>query len=267
MSSPIAAAPLAAHWLTPRRPDGPNVALLHGFTQNARCWGTFASHLGETHGVVGLDLPGHGDSGHDSATVTEAGRLATTALAAGEDGAEPTHWVGYSMGGRIALSAAVNGSHMRSLTLIGASAGLADATERAQRIDADHARAARLRTVGLDAFLADWLSLPLFAALDAESAHLAARARNRVEGLATSLEHAGTGSQEPLWDALEQIAVPVLVLAGETDAKFIRLGEELSHRIGTNARFQTVPNAGHACHLEQPSACAQMISDHLKASA
>ena len=78
------------------------------------------------------------------------------------------------------------------------------------------------------------------------------RRRNTVAGLAASLRLAGTGTQADLWGRLGRLDVPVLVLAGERDAKFTALGRELAATIGENARFEAVADAGHAAHLEQP---------------
>jgi 2-succinyl-6-hydroxy-2,4-cyclohexadiene-1-carboxylate synthase len=41
---------------------GPRLALLHGFTQDRRCWGPLAADLAVDHEVVRVDAPGHGGS-------------------------------------------------------------------------------------------------------------------------------------------------------------------------------------------------------------
>jgi 2-succinyl-6-hydroxy-2,4-cyclohexadiene-1-carboxylate synthase len=89
------------------------------------------------------------------------------------------------------------------------------------------------------------------------------RLRNTAAGLATSLRLAGTGAQDNLWDRLGELAMPVLVLAGEHDAKFIDIGHRMVARIGDNATFATVPNAGHAAHLEKPSAFLAIVREWL----
>ena len=54
--------------------------------------------------------------------------------------------------------------------------------------------------------------------------------------------------------------MPVLVLAGEHDAKFTGIGRELASTIGENARFEAVAGAGHAAHLERPATFLQSRS-------
>ena len=175
---------------------GRRLILAHGFTQNARCWGPFAEHLAVDHDLTLVDAPGHGRSGHDEADLWTAARLLT------EVGG-PGVYVGYSMGGRTALHAALaHPEVVRGLVLIGATPGLPGEDERAQRRRADDELASRLLDIGLPAFLDRWLSQPLFAGLDAEAAALPARLTNRPDGLAASLRRCGTGNQEPLWDRL-----------------------------------------------------------------
>ncbi|HMD46430.1 MAG TPA: alpha/beta fold hydrolase, partial [Acidimicrobiales bacterium] len=42
--------------------DGPDLVLLHGFTQTGRLWGDFGVALARRHRLIALDLPGHAAS-------------------------------------------------------------------------------------------------------------------------------------------------------------------------------------------------------------
>lgn len=231
---------------------------LHGFTQTHHHWHRPAEAIrtavdpGATLAYV--DLPGHGLAGDDRTTITDAGPV-LAALGG------PGTWVGYSMGGRFALHAALaTNSPIERLVLIGATAGLADPAERTARIGDDEARALALERDGLDAFLDRWLAAPLFATLPPGGDGLEHRRRNTVSGLAHSLSTAGTGAQQPLWDRLAEIEIPVLCLAGERDPKFTEIGRRLAAAL-PRAEFATVPAAGHAAHTEQPAAVAHLIAE------
>jgi len=244
--------PMLLHHVT--RGTGQRLVLAHGFTQNGRCWGPLADDLAQCHEVMLVDAPGHGHSAHDNADLWEAGRLLGAA-------GGPATYVGYSMGGRTALHLALSQPELvQRLVLIGATAGLDTQPERRQRCDADHILAERLLSDGLESFIDTWLAGPLFATLTPEAACRDERLTNRPEGLAASLEHCGTGRQEPLWHRLHTLNMAVLVIAGERDTKFTALGQRLVDSIGSNATLVSQSGANHAVHLEQPGDVGALIS-------
>ena len=232
-------------------PGAPRVVLVHGFTQSARCWAPIDDALAIDHEVVAVDAPGHGGSSAVSASFDETVDLLAAAGGRGS-------YLGYSMGGRVALAAAIaHPDAVERLVLVGASPGLADPAERAARVDADRALADRIEAIGVDAFLDEWLALPLFAGLHPAAAHLDERRRNTAPGLADSLRRCGTGTQPPQWDRLGELGarrLPVLLVVGEHDAKFRAITEAMADAIGPPASVTVIPGAGHTAHLEQPAA-------------
>ena len=237
--------------------DAPPIALLHGFTQTAGCWGPFADKLSATHSVVAIDLPGHGGSGEVRADLEQ-----TTALVASS--IERSIVIGYSLGGRIALHLALGHPQLvERLVVIGATGGLDSEEERAERRVADESLADHLEDIGVDVFLDEWLSQPMFASLTAEQSFRELRATNSAAGLASSLRLCGTGTQESLWSRLGELTMPVLVIAGANDEKFTHLGHRLVESIGTNASIQLIDNAGHSAQLENPTATASVITKWL----
>jgi 2-succinyl-6-hydroxy-2,4-cyclohexadiene-1-carboxylate synthase len=231
-----------------REGTGPTIVLVHGFTQTRRCWGPVAQDLATDHEVVRVDAPGHGRSSEVMAGLRTGGRLIA------DEGGDATY-LGYSMGARFCLHLALgNPELVRGLVLVGGTAGIEDDDERAARRAQDLGMAALLRERGVLDFMDDWLAQPLFAGLPEEQAFRVERMENTVEGLTSSLEQAGTGSQDPTWDRLGRLDMPVLVVAGARDAKFAALAERMAGCIGANATLALVPDAGHAAHLEQPDA-------------
>lgn len=224
--------------------------LVHGFTQTAASWdGVFDEAGGDGDGdvsdIVALDVVPGGDLWSTAKRIGEtAGRAA---------------YVGYSMGGRLCLHLALaDPGRVERLVLLGATAGIEDDGERAARRLADERLADDIERDGVEAFLERWLSHPMFAGL-------AERGPRQWDGavLAACLRFLGTGSQEPLWDRLAELAMPVLVVAGERDEKFIRIGRRMADAIGDNASFAVVPDAGHAAHLEQPDAFRRVVAPFL----
>jgi 2-succinyl-6-hydroxy-2,4-cyclohexadiene-1-carboxylate synthase len=240
-----------------REGSGPRLVLLHGFGQTCRCWGPVAAALAAHHEVVRLDLPGHGGSGAIAADLPDTGRLAAEA-------GEAAIYIGYSMGARMALHVATEvPGKVRGLVLVGGTPGIEDDTERAGRRERDDALAARIRTEGVDWFVDWWLAQPMFAGLPTGARFRDERRRNTADGLARSLELAGTGSQHPLWPALPGIEAPVLVMAGEADERYAAIGRRTAAAIGANARVALVPGAGHSAHLEQPARFLDLVGPWL----
>lgn len=240
------------------------LVFLHGFTQTHHHWHRPADAVRRAVDPAAtlafVDLPGHGLAATDRTAISPAGpRLA----ALGGAGA----WVGYSMGARFALHAALSPGHsIDRLVLIGATAGLSDPHERAVRVGDDEARARSIEADGLEPFLERWLGAPLFATLPPDPAAHQRRLRNTAGGLAHSLRTAGTGNQESLWGRLGELDLPVLCLAGELDTKFTTLGRQMADAL-PNGSFAAVPDAGHAAHTERPRAVADSIATWLRGPA
>lgn len=240
--------------------SGPRVALLHGFTQTHASWEPLVDRLGSGRELVRLDLPGHGPDPDPPAG------LAATAARVG-DAVGAATYVGYSMGGRVALRLALDRPDLvDGLVLIGATAGIDDPDERAARRRADSELAAALERDGLEVFLDRWLAQPLFAGLTPAQVDRSDRLRNTVAGLAASLRHDGTGTMDPpWWSELAALAdrIPVTVIVGERDAKFGALGQRLVTSLGARSELVVIPGAGHACHLEAPDRVAEVLAARL----
>lgn len=232
------------------------IVLLHGFTQTHFHWYRPAAALAAVDPTVAftfVDLPGHGGASMPRDFKADAAELAKLA--------GPGTYVGYSMGGRLALAAALaRPDIVERLVLIGATAGIDDPVMAAERRATDEERASSIERDGVAAFLNDWLAMPMFAGLP--DAGLSHRLHNTATGLAASLRRHGTGSQPSYWDRLGELAMPLLYLAGERDDKFIDVGRRMVEA-APNAELVIAEGAGHACHLERPEPVAAEITTWL----
>jgi len=245
----------------PRRCCGEAVLLLHGFTGSAETMRGVSDGLGEGRRCILVDLVGHGSSDVPSGpddyrmeSCLEDLRAVLDAL-----GESRVHVVGYSMGARVGLAfAAGHPERVRSAVLVGARAGIEDPLERRTRIDQDERLARRILEEGIEWFVDHWMSLPLFASQQrlgsrALATARAGRLRNRTHGLALSLRGMGAGAQTPLFEQLDRISAPVLLVVGAEDSRFLAIARDLEPRL-PRAREQIIPEAGHAAHLENPQA-------------
>ena len=242
---------------------GVPLALVHGFTQTRRSWAWLAERLAGAHQVVLVDAPGHGGSADHRLNLWSAGRELVRTVGEAD-------LVGYSMGARICLHAALGTpTQVRRLVLVGATAGIADPEARAQRRADDLALAQSIEQGGnraLPELLERWLAQPLFRGLSPETAGLQDRLANTAAGLASSLRLCGTGTQQPLDERLGRLTIPVLLVVGERDAKFKVEAERLAACI-PRAETAVVEGAGHACHLEQPEPFLDLVEGWLTRTA
>ena len=219
------------------------LVFVHGFTQTPASWTPILDASPNAHAIA---LP------HDDDFVGTALALA--------DGTRHTY-VGYSQGGRLCLQLALDQPEVvNRLVLVSASPGIEDADARAARRDADERLAQEIERDGVDAFLERWLAQPLFATLPRERSGIdERRAGNTVEDLQHQLRVLGQGAQPSNWDRLAELRMPVLLVVGALDTKYVDIAERMAERTA-DARVEVIPGAGHACHLEQPERVAHLLA-------
>lgn len=274
-----ASAPDATSDAAPATP----LILLHGFSQSAASWDDVAVQLGATRPVYALDLVGHGASDrpdNPEAYALDAQGAALCAFAHHVAAVENAHpaVLGYSMGGRVTLSALSGDPHaFAAVILEAAGLGPASPADRAAAAERDARCAARLRVDGLAAFMDFWEQLPLFATqrmlpADVRERLHAARMANDAEALARTFEHAG---QHVMSDRAANLAalaalasspaqpLPLLYLAGEHDQKYRAQAHDFA--AATHVATCIVPGAGHNTHLEAPAAFVREVQAFLSA--
>jgi len=250
---------LHADWDGPAAAGERTLVLLHGFTGDTTTWDSVRAGLRRWGKTLALDLVGHGKSPKpdDAASYTMEACVEQVLAALDRRGIRRAWFVGYSMGGRVALTiAARHPERAEGLILESTSPGLEDAQARAARAADDARLAGDIAERGVPDFVERWLQQPLFADLaelpPAQRAEQRAqRLRNTPVGLANSLRGMGTGSMEPVWDALGRWRMPVLILAGRKDAKFAETARRMQALL-SRARLHLFPASGHAPHVTEP---------------
>jgi 2-succinyl-6-hydroxy-2,4-cyclohexadiene-1-carboxylate synthase len=234
------------------------IVLIHGFTQNAASYRGLSETLFSPYELHIAELPGHGDKeplvpGQDSRDVAlEISSFYGKSV-----------YVGYSMGARIALRIALeHPGSVAGLVLISATAGIQDQDERLQRRLDDERLAKHIREVPVEVFIKEWLAGPLFAHLTPEETGLKERCQNNGDKMASALLALGQGNEEPMWDLLPNLAknnIPVLILVGANDEKYVEIGRRLHKKIGAISQLDIIDNCGHSVLAEQPIKAAELI--------
>lgn len=228
--------------------------LLHGFTGTPSSWANVAAHLDAP--VFAPLLVGHGNPAEPGGATfeEEVDRLADLVRARAF---EEAHLVGYSLGARLALGLLVRhpGLFTRA-TLIGVNPGLDGAEARALRLASD-ARWLELLTVeGLERFVDEWSSQPMFASQP--TSERTRRLQHTAAGLAVALRGLGLGVMPDWSPSLSRLRLPVTFVAGEADSKFVDLARLCAERSG-QGRVEIVERSGHNVVLERPGAIASLL--------
>lgn len=223
----------------------PPVVLIPGFMQPASAWAPVADLLDPP-----VTLLEHREHSFE-------GRLGEIAVA-GEGGL----LVGYSLGGRLALRAALRDpDRYAGVVTVGATAGIDDPAQRSARAEADDRLAAWVEAAPIEDVVAVWERQPLFA--DQSDALIDRQrpgrlAQDPVE-LARLLRTAGQGVLEPVWAELLTFELPLLAVAGSRDDGYVSAARKIADTAPA-ARAAVVQEAGHAAHLQQPERVAELVA-------
>lgn len=224
--------------------------LLHGFTGAPSSWDAIRQAMSGP--CVAPPLPGHG------APPVEDWEEAVDRIAAH---CEDAHIVGYSLGARLALGVLVrHPDKVRRATLIGVNPGTDDRATR-RRWEAELVRL--LLHDGIEAFVRHWEELPLWASQTrlpgpVLEAQRAVRLAHDPRGLAHSLQTLGLGAMPDLRPFLPELRIPVDLVVGALDGKFLDIAHEFAARC-RSARVVVVPDVGHNVVLEAPDRLARIL--------
>ena len=233
------------------RAVAPTVTFVPGFMQRGEAWQPVAAGLPERYRSNCLDF--------GTWTFEERVEEIIAATAPGDA------LVGYSMGGRLALHAALREpDRLGALVLVGVSAGIEDRGEREDRRRSDESLAEWMERHSIEEVVERWERQPVFATQPDElrERQRPGRLSHDPRLLAQLLRSAGQGALEPVWDRLQELRCPVLLMAGELDRPYVAAAKRMAERI-PDARVRIVPGAGHAPQLEQPRLLAEFLDEHL----
>jgi 2-succinyl-6-hydroxy-2,4-cyclohexadiene-1-carboxylate synthase len=240
--------------------------LLHGFTGTPASFDAIVDALPRHERVLRPAISGHGTNvSIATGFVEEVARLARFVRA---EEAASLHVAGYSLGARLALGFSLEHPELvRRLTLIAPSAGLSDPEVRHDRAVADDSLAALLRCQGLAPFLERWEAQPLFASqrllpAEARAKKFVERSSHDPDALAASLAALSKGRMPSYWERLGELRMPVTLVVGALDTKFVSEARAMKERI-PQAELFLVPDAGHDVVLERPAELSAILNGDL----
>jgi 2-succinyl-6-hydroxy-2,4-cyclohexadiene-1-carboxylate synthase len=216
-----------------------------------------------------IDLPGHGKT-HvlDDECYTMASTAAAIIQLLDQLNIDQCYLIGYSMGGRLALYLTLHfPQRFIKVILESASPGLATETARLARIKSDAQIAKKLTRMtnkdDFDHFLYNWYQQPIFGDIKNHPQYqsmIASRLANNPLNLVKSLQFMGTGSQPSLWEFLPKNTIPLLLLVGEKDEKFMKINMEVTKKCNF-VKLQIIDQIAHNIHLENTVAFVQNMQN------
>ena len=240
--------------------SGPDLLLVHGWGMHGGVWGDLPASLARHFRVTTLDLPGHGRS----RTPLAAQSLGDFTDAVVELCPTPAVWLGWSLGGLIALDAALrHPEKVAKLVLVSATPKFVQAPDWPHAMPAEvFAEFARSLTHDYRATLLRFLSLHVGGSADGRALLKQLRAQifthgdPQPEALAAGLAILG---QTDLRARLAEVRAPTLVVHGSHDRLAAPGAAEYLAAHLPQARLLRVEGAGHAPFLSHPAQFAQAV--------
>ncbi|MGD8620307.1 MAG: pimeloyl-ACP methyl ester esterase BioH [Gammaproteobacteria bacterium] len=244
--------------------QGPELVLLHGWGLHGGVWDDFVPLLADAFRITRIDLPGHGNSAWSGEADLDAFTAAVLAAA-------PSHaaWVGWSLGGMVALRAALS-QPARVTALV----GIATSPCFVRRPDWQSAMQPQLLEAFAGELEQDYArTLNRFLALQVRGsaqaievlkrlrATLLLRGQPQPEGLRAGLAVLRSAD---LRAAARQLHCPSLLVMGGRDTLVPPAAGRATAGLLPGARLVTVREAGHAPFIAAPGTVAGHLRDFLQ---
>ncbi len=246
------------------------ILFLHGFTGCAEDWFPVFEQFPDKYNCVAMDIVGHGKSEVPGSVNNYSIESIINQVKFVKDHLTPNKifLLGYSMGGRIALSyASVYPDDLKGLILESASAGIKNDEERKKRYEEDLKLAEFIETHTLEEFIEMWHDQELFNTQRRFSNDKLKKIKKKKFtaskiGYANSLKGFSTGIMPPVHDKLKKIPLKTLLITGELDSKFTGINARLAKRF-FKAKHKIVRNSGHNTHLEESKRFVEIVLNYL----
>jgi len=243
--------------------EGPPVVLLHSYLCSGAMWREQVPVLANHYRVINVDLPGHGRSGPVAAPVTLSDLVADACAVLDAVGVAKAAWAGLSIGGMIALHAALDRpDRVSSLLLFDTHAG----SERALPSIKYRAMALGVRLIGWRPFLPSVLALMFGKTTLRENRPLVDEwsAKMAEVDIPCALRFVDLLIGRPsIVDRLPSIRQPALVAVGEED-RSLPVGLSMQIDAGLpDSELLVIEKAGHLSALEQPEAVSRAMLEFL----
>lgn len=244
----------------------PYLMLFHGFLGSGKVFNHLFASLTQFCNPITIDLVGHGKSEapaepelFNSDRQVEQIESILSRLSF-----ENLYGYGYSMGGRLLFQLITKHPDLFKGAVIESShCGIENESDRNERIKADNQKADSLLS-DFNSFIENWLQLPLFGTteLNQPSNYEQIMRSQNPELMAASLKGFGAGAMPSVCKKLQNLKLPLYLIAGEQDAKYAKRMAEIAN-LGKDIGISIVKGAAHRVHLDQPEELIKIIQSFI----
>ena len=238
------------------------IAFVHEFAGDAASWEPQVRYFSRRYRCLTYNARGYppSDVPEDPAAYGQARAADDIAAVLDRFGVDRAHIVGLSMGGFATVHFGLrHADRARSLVVAGCGYGALPETHAGFAASA-RANADRIEEIGMPAFAPDYSEAEARLTLKRKDPrgfddYLARFAAHSAVGSAMHMRHV-QGGRPSLWDfaePLSKLAVPTLVVTGDTDGDCLETGIFLK-RTMPDCGLWVAPDTGHAVNLEEPDA-------------
>ena len=249
--------------------SGPEtIVFAHGLLWDGRMFEAQVAELGGRYRCITYDFRGQGRSevtadGYDMDTLTDDAAELIERL-----DCAPCHFVGLSMGGFIGMRLAARRPELiRSLVLMETSAD-AEPAENVPRYRMLGRVVRVLGRLGMRLVMPRVMRIMFGRTFLEDPAREAERQlwktrgmENRPAGILRALD--GVITRLPIYDELDRIARPTLVMVGDEDVATVPAKAERIRGAIPGARLVIIPGAGHTSSVEQPAFVNRVLKEFL----
>lgn len=227
------------------------VVLIHGFLGSPQDWSGVQAVLDAESKAVVIPIAANWQSG-----VEAVYRLL------------PAHCVivGYSMGAQLAMGCALADpdEKIAAAMFVSGNPGL-DPDQRHARWQHDLSVCDDLGRRSLDEFLGRWYRQSVFQPRSDADIELLIEDKRQLDRQQQirMLQTYSIAKQPDYWPELVRLEIPVAVVAGERDDKYVDIGRQMTSRI-PKAEFHLASDCGHIVHRERPKWFAALLDRFVK---
>ncbi|MBC5993973.1 alpha/beta fold hydrolase [Pontibacter sp. SD6] len=256
------------------------IIFIHGLGSYLPAWEKNIESLKSNYRTIALDLPGYGKSSKENVQVSMDAYAKTVLELMDKLKLKKATLAGHSMGGQIAITAALQAPERVSKLILAAPAGLETFTDQQKQLFKMTVTPESVQKTTPEQTAANYKIN--FYNMPAEAQHMV---EERLQIMKSEqfddYSKAVAGSvaamvDEPVHEKLSQLKMPTLIVFGENDALIPNryfnstLTPKAVAEIGKeripNSQMVMIPEAGHFLQYEQPAAFNKAVQDFMKNS-